>query len=65
MTSHFESIPVAESGSLRPVRPSAFVRIVMRPMTKRLNPLLLKLAGRDNFQMAAQVRHVGRRSGKT
>lgn len=65
MTSHFQSIPVAESASLRPVRPSAFVRIVMGPMTKRLNPFLLKLAGRDNFRMAAQVRHVGRRSGKT
>jgi len=65
MTSHFESIPVAESSSLKPVRPSAFVRIVMRPMTKRLNPMLLRLAGRDNFRMAAQVRHVGRRSGRS
>jgi len=70
MTSDFESIATAESASQRPasqkpVRPSPFVRIVMGPMTKRLNPLLLKLAGRDNFHMAAQVRHVGRRSGKT
>jgi deazaflavin-dependent oxidoreductase (nitroreductase family) len=64
MTSESENIAVAESGSLRPVRPSPFVRIVMGPMTKRLNPLLLKLAGRDNFRMAAQVRHVGRRSGR-
>jgi len=64
MTSGFESIAAAESGSLRPVQPSAFVRIVMRPMTKRLNPFILKLAGRKNFHTAAQIRHVGRRSGK-
>ena len=51
--------------SPRPVRPSPFVRIVMGPLTKRFNPLMLKLAGRDNFRMAAQVRHVGRRSGRS
>jgi deazaflavin-dependent oxidoreductase (nitroreductase family) len=65
MTSDSENIAVAESASQRPVRPSPFVRIVMRPLTKRFNPLMLKLAGRDNFRMAAQVRHVGRRSGRS
>jgi deazaflavin-dependent oxidoreductase (nitroreductase family) len=65
MTSHFESIAAVESGNLRPVRPSPFVRIVMRPLTKRLNPLMLKLAGREKFHTAAQIRHVGRRSGRS
>ena len=65
MTSDFENFAVAESATLRPVRPSAFVRIVMSPLTRRLNPLMLKLARRDNFHMAAQVRHVGRRSGRS
>jgi deazaflavin-dependent oxidoreductase (nitroreductase family) len=34
-------------------------------MTKMLNPLIVKLAGRRHFAMAAQIRHVGRRSGRT
>jgi deazaflavin-dependent oxidoreductase (nitroreductase family) len=34
-------------------------------MTKVLNPLVSKLAGRPHFPMAAQVRHVGRRSGRS
>jgi deazaflavin-dependent oxidoreductase (nitroreductase family) len=33
-------------------------------MTKVLNPLIVKFAGRRHFPMAAQIRHVGRRSGK-
>jgi deazaflavin-dependent oxidoreductase (nitroreductase family) len=51
-------------GVVQPVGPSAIVRIVMRPMTKALNPIVLKLAGRRHFRMAAQIRHVGRRSGR-
>jgi deazaflavin-dependent oxidoreductase (nitroreductase family) len=46
------------------VAPAPFVRIVVRPMTKVLNPLVAKLAGRRHFPMAALVRHVGRRSGR-
>jgi deazaflavin-dependent oxidoreductase (nitroreductase family) len=38
--------------------------MVIRPMTKILNPLIVKLAGRRHFGMVAQIRHVGRRSGK-
>jgi deazaflavin-dependent oxidoreductase (nitroreductase family) len=59
--------PVAPSpaGTLEPVGPSPIVKIVMRPLTKMLNPLILKLAGRPHFRMAAQIRHVGRRSGRT
>ena len=52
-------------GGVEPVGPSAIVRIVMRPMTKALNPIILMLAGRRHFSMAAQIRHVGRRSGRT
>jgi len=33
-------------------------------MVKLLNPVMLKLAGRRHMRMAAQVRHVGRRSGR-
>ena len=47
-----------------PVGPSLFVRTVIRPMTKVLNPLVRKLAGRRHFKMAAQIHHVGRRSGR-
>jgi deazaflavin-dependent oxidoreductase (nitroreductase family) len=46
------------------VRPSRLVAVVMGPMTKILNPLLTRLAGRRHFPMAAQIRHVGRRSGR-
>jgi deazaflavin-dependent oxidoreductase (nitroreductase family) len=51
--------------ALEPVAPSLVAKIVMRPMTKVLNPLIRKLAGRPHFRMAAQVRHVGRRSGRS
>src|SRR5258706_2343312 len=34
-------------------------------MPKMLNPLIVKLAGRRHFHMAAQIRHTGRRSGRT
>jgi deazaflavin-dependent oxidoreductase (nitroreductase family) len=47
-----------------PIRPSPLVRIVMRPMTKVLNPIVRKLAGRRHFHMAAQLHHRGRRSGQ-
>jgi len=50
--------------SMDAVAPAPFVRIVVRPMTKVLNPLVGKLAGRRHFGMAAQIRHVGRRSGR-
>lgn len=51
--------------TLEPVPPSLVAKIVIRPMTKVLNPLVRKLAGRPHFRMAAQVWHVGRRSGRT
>jgi deazaflavin-dependent oxidoreductase (nitroreductase family) len=36
----------------------------MRPMTRVLNPLIRKFAGRRHFRMAAEIRHVGRKSGR-
>ena len=48
-----------------PVPPSRFVKIVIGPMTKVLNPLTVKLAGRPHFHLAAQLTHTGRRSGRT
>jgi deazaflavin-dependent oxidoreductase (nitroreductase family) len=50
--------------TLEPVAPSLAVRIVLRPMTRMLNPLIGRLAGRRHFRMAAQIRHVGRHSGR-
>jgi len=47
------------------VRPSRLVAVVMGPLTTVLNPVVLKLAGHRHVMMAAQIRHVGRRSGRT
>jgi deazaflavin-dependent oxidoreductase (nitroreductase family) len=46
------------------VRPSWLVAVVMGPLTKVLNPVMRKLAGRRHMPMAAEIRHVGRRSGR-
>ena len=46
------------------VAPSLVVRITLRPMTKVLNPLIARFAGRPRFRMAAQLKHVGRKSGR-
>jgi deazaflavin-dependent oxidoreductase (nitroreductase family) len=54
----------ASMGTLEPVPPSLLVRVMMRPMTKVLNPLIARMAGRRHFPMAAQIRHVGRQSGR-
>jgi deazaflavin-dependent oxidoreductase (nitroreductase family) len=64
MASDSASAPSSGSGVLEPVGPAPFVRIVMRPMIKKLNPVIGRFAGRKNFNMAAQIRHVGRSSGR-
>src|ERR1700751_1656902 len=46
-----------------PVAPATIVRVLVRPLTKVLNPLMVRLAGRRFFPMA-QIHHVGGRSGK-
>jgi deazaflavin-dependent oxidoreductase (nitroreductase family) len=50
---------------VKPAPPSRFVKIIMGPMTKVLNPLIVKYAGRPHFHMAARLTHTGRRSGRT
>jgi deazaflavin-dependent oxidoreductase (nitroreductase family) len=65
MNSQPQRVPQGTGGTLGPVGPSLIVKIAMQPMTKMLNPLIVKLAGRRHFRMAAQIRHVGRRSGRT
>jgi deazaflavin-dependent oxidoreductase (nitroreductase family) len=65
MNAQPERVAQSLAGALEPVGPSLIVKIVLRPMTKMLNPLIVKLAGRRHFGMAAQIRHVGRRSGRT
>ena len=52
------------TGTLAPVEPALIVKLLMRPLTKILNPLIIRLAGRRHFHMAAQIRHIGRRSGR-
>ena len=47
-----------------PVGPSLVVRLVLRPLTKLLNPLVSTLAGRRFVPLIARIHHVGRRSGK-
>ena len=64
MSMSSERAAAATPGAMEPVAPSLVVRIVMRPMTKLLNPLVIKMAGRRHFRMAAQIHHVGRRSGR-
>jgi deazaflavin-dependent oxidoreductase (nitroreductase family) len=65
MNAQPERVAQSLAGTLDPAGPSLIVKVVMRPMTKILNPLIVKLAGRRHFHMAAQIRHVGRRSGRT
>ena len=65
MNSKPEQVRQGTADALEPVGPSLIVKVVMRPMTKMLNPLIVKLAGRRHFHMAAQIRHIGRRSGRT
>jgi len=53
------------TGTVAPVEPVLFVKLVVRPLTRILNPLIVRLAGRRHFRMAAQIHHVGRRSGRS
>ena len=46
------------------IRPSLLVRATLGPMTRVLNPAITRLAGRRHVRFAAQIRHVGRRSGR-
>ncbi len=46
-------------GELQPVAPALSVQVAIRPMTKVLNPVIIQLAGRRHFLMAAQIHPVG------
>jgi deazaflavin-dependent oxidoreductase (nitroreductase family) len=59
MSTNSQVVPLA------PVPPSLFVKIAMRPLTRILNPLMRKFAGRRHVRMAAEVRHIGRTSGRS
>lgn len=61
-TQTYQTAP--SDGPLEAVGPSLLVRSVVGPLTKVFNPLVLRRAGRRDFRMAAQIRHVGRRSGR-
>jgi deazaflavin-dependent oxidoreductase (nitroreductase family) len=54
----------ASGAPLETVGPSFLVRSVVGPLTRVFNPLVLRRAGRQDFRMAAQIRHIGRRSGR-
>jgi deazaflavin-dependent oxidoreductase (nitroreductase family) len=58
------SAPATASGTSDVTRPSLLVRATMGPMTRVLNPAVTKLAGRRHVRFAAQIHHVGRRSGR-
>jgi len=55
--------PADHGAAVAPVAPAAIVRVLVRPLTKILNPLMVRLAGHRAFPMA-QIHHIGRRSGK-
>jgi hypothetical protein len=64
MTTQSQPHGSGHAGVLEPTGPALVVRLLVGPMTKILNPLIVHLAGRRHFRMAAQVHHVGRRSGR-
>ena len=47
-----------------PVRPSVFVRLVLGPLSRLLNPIVGMFAGRRFVPLIARIHHVGRRSGR-
>ena len=65
MTIGTEQGTPGSTGIVAPVEPAPIVKLVVRPLTRILNPLIVRLAGRRHFRMAAQIRHVGRRSGRS
>jgi deazaflavin-dependent oxidoreductase (nitroreductase family) len=52
-------------GDIPPTRPPRAVRMTIKPMSRLLNPLVRKLAGKKHMAMAAQIHHTGRRSGRS
>lgn len=55
--------PATQPATPVTVGPSRLVRVTFGPLTRILNPVIVKLAGRRHVQFAARVTHTGRRSG--
>jgi hypothetical protein len=53
------------TGDVPPIRPSRAVRMTIKPMSRILNPLVRKVAGRKHVAMAAKMYHTGRSSGRS
>lgn len=64
LTAQSRSQDSGHADVLEPTGPVLVVRLLVGPMTRILNPLIVRLAGRRHFPMAAQIHHVGRRSGR-
>lgn len=56
--------PATQSAAPATAGPSRLVRATFGPMTKILNPVIVKLAGRRHVRFAARISHTGRRSGR-
>jgi deazaflavin-dependent oxidoreductase (nitroreductase family) len=54
----------ARAAAVALVPASPFVRHVMGPMARVLNPLVRRLAGRRHVPMIGRIHHIGRRSGR-
>ena len=56
--------PDAMGSRFVPVGPSVFVRLVLGPLSRLLNPIVGLFAGRRFVPLIARIHHVGRRTGK-
>jgi deazaflavin-dependent oxidoreductase (nitroreductase family) len=65
MSTYHSPVDGVGAGLFEPIRPSWLVRVVIRPMTKALNPVMATVAGRRHFGGAARLTHTGRRSGRS
>ena len=56
--------PVTQPATPATAGPSRLVRATLGPLTRILNPAIVKLAGRRHVRFAARLSHTGRRSGR-
>ena len=56
--------PATQPATPATAGPSRLVRVTFGPLTKILNPAIVKLAGRRHVRFAARITHTGRRSGR-
>jgi deazaflavin-dependent oxidoreductase (nitroreductase family) len=64
MTTSPYSGPASDLGTVKPVRPAFFPRVVMTPVRGLANRRALKRAGRAGARPVALLGHTGRRSGR-